>query len=187
MAPFTASRYVIPSEFLCSERKLCIWDILRFQWQRLSSHDSIRHRNGTSRSHTSNIAPEWFAKRLPRGVGELNSRPHSWIFTFVSVDSSLRSYLYTSGTVHTCTVRFIPVHTVLTKVRPRTYPISDAPFSRSARHSFAPLQKSRLNHRSFVWKEALSGVVFILVQKLHVIVWPLEGNDMPAKHFVFHG
>ena len=39
---------------------------------------------------------------LPRGVGELNPRPHSWIFTFVSVDSSLRSYLYTSGTVHTC-------------------------------------------------------------------------------------
>lgn len=63
MAPFTASRYVIPSVFLCSEKKLCIWDILRFQWQTLSWHDSIRHRNGTSRSHTSNIAPEWFAKR----------------------------------------------------------------------------------------------------------------------------
>ena len=172
MAPFTASRYVIPSVFLCSEKKLCIWDILRFH----TEMEQVVRTHRTSRR-----------SGLPRGVGELNPRPHSWIFTFVSVDSSLRSYLYTSGTVHTCTVRFIPVHTVLTKVRPRTYPISDAPFSRSARHSFAPLQKSRLNHRSFVWKEALSGVVFILVQKLHVIVWPLEGNDMPAKHFVFHG
>ena len=119
MAPFTASRYVIPSVFLCSEKKLCIWDILRFH----TEMEQVVRTHRTSRR-----------SGLPRGVGELNPRPHSWIFTFVSVDSSLRSYLYTSGTVHTCTVRFIPVHTVLTKVRPRTYPISDAPFSRSARH-----------------------------------------------------
>ena len=105
MAPFTASRYVIPSEFLCSERKLCIWDILRFQWQTLSSHDSIRHRNGTSRSHTSNIAPEWFAKR-----GWWNKSQTSLLiiyFRLSGFQSSLLfiyfrygSHLY--GTVHTC-------------------------------------------------------------------------------------
>ena len=49
-------------------------------------------RGGTSHSHTSNIAP-------------LNSSPHSWIFTFVSVGSSPRFFLFTSATgridVHT--------------------------------------------------------------------------------------
>ena len=33
--------------------------------------------------------------------------------------------------------------------------------TRSARRSFCPLQKSRQNHRSYVWTEALSGVVFV--------------------------
>ena len=41
----------------------------------------------------------------PRGFGALNSSPHSWIFTSVSVGSSPRSYLFTSATgrigVHT--------------------------------------------------------------------------------------
>ena len=42
----------------------------------------------------------------------------------------------------------------------RTYPICDAPTSRSAWHSFALLQKSRQrNHRCCVWTEALSGMV----------------------------
>ena len=41
-----------------------------------------------------------------------------------------------------------------TKVWHRTYPIC-APLSRSARRSFAPLQKTHRNHRSYVWTEAL--------------------------------
>ena len=48
----------------------------------------------------------------------------------------------------------------------RLYPICDAPLSRSALHSFARLQKSRRNHRSCVWTEALSSIVFVPVQKL---------------------
>ena len=43
--------------------------------------------------------------------------------------------------------------------------------SRSAQSSFAPLQKSRQNHRSYVWTEALSGMVFVPAQQLHGIVW----------------
>ena len=46
-----------------------------------------------------------------------------------------------------------------------TYPICDSPLSRSARRSLAPLQKSRWNHRSFVWTEALSSMVFVAPRK----------------------
>ena len=60
----------------------------------------------------------------PRGFGELNSSPHSWIFTPVSVGSSPHSYLFTSVTGR------IGVH--CTKVWHKTYPICDAPLSRSA-------------------------------------------------------
>ena len=44
-----------------------------------------------------------------------------------------------------------------TKVWLRTYLRCDASLSRSARRSFAPLQKSRHHNRSYVWVEALSG------------------------------
>ena len=40
------------------------------------------------------------------------------------------------------------------------------PLYRSARCSFASLQKERPKHRSYVWNEALSGMVFVPVQKL---------------------
>ena len=60
----------------------------------------------------------------PRGFGELNSSPHSWIFAPVSVGSSPRSYVFTSVTGR------IGVH--CTKVWHKTYPICDAPLSRSA-------------------------------------------------------
>ena len=36
----------------------------------------------------------------PRGFGELNPSHYSWIFTSISVDSSPRSYLFISATVH---------------------------------------------------------------------------------------
>ena len=45
----------------------------------------------------------------------------------------------------------------------KAYPICDAPLSGSARRSFTPLQKSRQNHRSYAWTEALSGVIFVPV------------------------
>ena len=184
MAPFTASRYVIPSVFLCSEKKLCIWDILRFQWQTLSSHDSIRHRNGTSRSHTSNIAPEWFAKRgwwtksqtsLLNIYFRLSGFQSSLLFIYFRYGS----HLY--GTVHTCSHCIDQSETTNPSDKWRSF------FEIGAAQFRPVTETARLNHRSYVWKEAPPGVVFTLVQKLHVIVWPLEGNDMPAKHFVFHG
>ena len=48
----------------------------------------------------------------------------------------------------------------------------DAPLSRSAPCSNAqPLQKSRRNYRSYVWTEALSGIVFVPTKELSFIVW----------------
>ena len=53
-----------------------------------------------------------------------------------------------------------------------TYPKGDSPVdsphSRSARCSFALLQKSRRNYRSRVWTEALSGIILVLVQSYPV-------------------
>ena len=45
------------------------------------------------------------------------------------------------------------------------YPICHTPLSRTVRGSFAPLQKSRLNQRSY---EALSDMVFVLTQELSI-------------------
>ena len=58
-----------------------------------------------------------------RGFGELNPSPYSWISSSISLGSSPLSYLFTSAT-DTCSHR--------TKVGHRTYPIYDAPRSRSA-------------------------------------------------------
>ena len=51
------------------------------------------------------------------------------------------------------------------------YPIYDDRLSRSLRRIFAPLEKSHRNHRSYVYKEALSGTVFAFAaQELSGIV-----------------
>ena len=59
-----------------------------------------------------------------------------------------------------------------TKLWHRTYPIVLWRFTLEigAGHRFAPLQKSRQNHRSWMWTEA-SGKVFVPAQKLSGIVW----------------
>ena len=41
----------------------------------------------------------------------------------------------------------------------------------AARRSFPPLQKSRQNHRSYVWTEALSDMAFVPARKPSCIVW----------------
>ena len=100
--------------------------------------EKVVHTHGTS-----------FWGGWPRGFGSRNPNAHSWIFTSVSVGPSSRSYLFSD------TVRIL-----FTLVWHRTYPICDAPTSRSAWHSFALLQKSRRrNHRCCGWTEALSGMV----------------------------
>ena len=68
-----------------------------------SPYEQQRHRTGTSRLHISNILCDYW----PRGFGEMNLSPHSWIFTSFSVDFGPSSYLFTSATVR------IPVHAAL--------------------------------------------------------------------------
>ena len=53
-----------------------------------------------------------------------------------------------------------------------TCPICDLTLEKAWR-SIAALQKSRWNHRSYVWTEALSGMVFVPAQKLSssITVW----------------
>ena len=55
-----------------------------------------------------------------------------------------------------------------------TYPICVSPLSTSAHCRFAPLQNSCQNHCSHVWIDALSSMVFELVQKLYPIVLAWE-------------
>ena len=64
-------------------------------------------------------------------------------YFYVSVGSSPRSYLFTSG---------------------------NGPPSRPVRRNFAPSQKSRRNHHSYVWIEALSGTVYVSAQEVSGIV-----------------
>ena len=81
-------------------------------------HEQQRSRDGTRRSHTSNIVPARLAESV--WCTSLNFRPYSWIFTFVSVGSSPRSYLHTSATgrlgVHTAPkydakpIKYVPLH-----------------------------------------------------------------------------
>lgn len=124
------------------------------------------------------------------------SQPHLCIFTSASVWSSPHSHSFTSDTVQLGLflqnsakalfsisspqeklktmsgnghwIRPIPFHTATKRVE--TYPMYDHPRSLAARCSFAPWQKSRQNHLSYLWKEALSGIVFVSAQGLTHIV-----------------
>ena len=122
----------------------------------------------------------------PRGLGALNSSPHSSLLnisTSVSVVSRLRTYLWSTS----ATVR-IPVHTT----------ICDASLLRSAWCSFDQLQsESRRNQRCYVWNrekrenershsllvwtEALSGIVFEPSQELSGRVFNSPIDDVPSK------
>ena len=77
---------------------------------------------------------------------------HSLLCAFVSVDSSPHFYLLTSATGRipppkcgTEPIRYVKLNSL----------------SRSAQLNLKPLQKSRRNHRSYVWTEVLSGYGFI--------------------------
>ena len=51
------------------------------------------------------------------------------------------------------------------KVWGKTCSICDAAFSRLERRSFALSQKSRRHNRSYVWTEALSGMIFVRLKR----------------------
>ena len=58
-----------------------------------------------------------------------------------------------------------------------TPPICDCAFMRSTPRGFAPLQKQRRNHRSYVWTEALYGMVFrAQAPKKSGVLWTYNWN-----------
>ena len=133
-----------------------------------STQKAIRPSMSSNGSRTSNISSR---SGWPRGLGKLNPKPHSWIFTSVSVDSSPRSHLFTSATV-----RRVLVHTAQ-RAKCGIEPISDAPPSRSARRTFA---LSPLNHRSHMWTEAISGIAFVPAQ-LTIFQLPIIHSVCPPN------
>ena len=114
----------------------------------------------TSRSHISNILLARLAQR-------------AWCTKFHS--SLLNIYFRLSG----YQTAFLLIYfrdgpkkcSHCTKVSHKTYPICDAPLSRSARRIFAPSQKSRHCNNSCVWTEVLSEIVFVEGQKVSGIMW----------------
>ena len=122
-----------------------------------------RHRTGTSRSHTSNIVPEQLIDRVWVLPVPVHTPEHLLPSQWISV---LFSCLFTSAMVQ---IPVRPTPKCGTEPNPTCY----AQLWRSARHSCALLDKSRWNHRSYVWTEVLSVMVFVPVQKLSDMVWTL--------------
>ena len=70
-----------------------------------------------------------------------------------------------------------------TKAWLKPYSICDASLSTSARRSFAPLQKSRQNHRCCVWIEALSGKPIFAAESR--ILWGLWFLYNPGRRVLY--
>ena len=115
----------------------------------------------------------------PRGFGALNSSPRSWIFTSVfGLQPSLLLIHFRHGP-NRCS------H--CTEVWQKTFPVCDTPLSRSAGRRFAPSQKSHRHNRSCMWTGTLSGMIFVVVQKLsgtrcgHILRHAVTGNKCTQK------
>ena len=111
-----------------------------------------RHRTGTSCSHIEYRAGAVGREELVNSIPVLTPEyllPSKWIPVLAPTYSLPSKYLLT-----------------LHQSMQRTYPISDAPLLKLALGSFAPLQKSRQKHRSYVSTEALSAMVFAPAQGL---------------------
>ena len=103
-----------------------------------------------------------------RGLGELNSSPHFLnIYFRLSGFQFLPLLIQFQYGMNACSHCY-------TKVWHRAFLICDALLSRLAQHSFTPVQKSPPNHLSYVWTEALTGMVFMPVQELSSIVLTLS-------------
>ena len=83
-----------------------------------------------------------------------------------SKGTGLEQFVHTNRTL--LPTRWISVPLIHFRYGPNT--CLHCAHKRTAQSSFAPSQKSRWNHRFYVWAEALSGMVFVPAQKLHGIV-----------------
>ena len=119
--------HTIPNSYSADTKNSPIW------------YERQRHRTGTSLSHTPNIMPEdmgqrvWFSKSQSLLLNIVH-----YIVLYFRLNGLQSSFLR---------IHFIYGSNTLHKVWHRTYPICNAPLSRSARRSFSLLQKSLRNHR----------------------------------------
>ena len=137
---------------------------------------TARAQGGTSRSHTSNIVPAKLAERV-------------WCTKFQS--SLLDIYFRLSGFQPSLLLihfRHGPNRcSHCTEVWQKTFPVCDTPLSRSAGRRFAPSQKSHRHNRSCMWTGTLSGMIFVVVQKLsgtrcgHILRHAVTGNKCTQK------
>ena len=105
-------------------------------WNSINRHGPGRHKSSSSRC-------VW-----PRGIGALNSSPHSWIFTSVSVGSDPGSHEFTSTTGWIV----FTLHQSMVQ-NPSDMWRSAFEIGVAQCHSS---QKLRHHNRSWVWTEALS-------------------------------
>ena len=113
-------------------------------------YEQQRYWTGTSHSHTSNIMPERLAERVCWTKSRQSTRG---IFTRLNpFQSSLILFHFRYGP-----------NTCAREVR--------------ARCSFALSQKSRRNHCSCVWKEAVSSTIFAPAQKPSSRAWTISLNN----------
>ena len=113
-------------------------------------YEQQRYGTGTSHSHTSHIMPERLAERICWTKSRQSSR---WIFTRLNPFQS----------------SFIVIHL---RYGPNTWAREVR-----ARCSFSLSQKSRRNHRSSVWTEAVSGTIFVPAQKPCGRAWTINLNN----------
>ena len=110
----------------------CFVRAFLFQGHTKTAHTQVVHTHRTS----CRIVLEQLVQRV--WPGELNPSPHSWI-CFPSQWIPVLTPTYS-----------LPLPFIHTSPTCGTKPIRDSPLSRSARCSFAPLQKSRRNDRLYV-------------------------------------
>ena len=91
---------------------------------------------------------------LPRGFGELNPSPHSWIFTCVSVGSSYLSATY-----------LLPLRSIFLFTLHQSVAQNLSDMWRST-FEIGAAQKSRRNHSLHVWPEALPSMIIVPAQEL---------------------
>ena len=139
----------------------CSWNNFRLYRVAFSGATCVQRPGASQIAHTDQTSCR---RGWPWGFGVLNSSPHSWIFTSVSVGTSPCFYLFTSATDRT------GVHTAPKySTKPVRYVTLHRRGARQLR-SITAIAPPQCINRSWVWTEAFSGMIFVAGRKLSAIV-----------------
>ena len=121
--------------------------------------------NGTDLEQVVYTHRTYYWKGWPRGFGEMNHSPHSWIFTSFSVDSSPYSY-------YALPLRSEYLFTLHSSVAQNLSDIWRATFVIGTSQLLSATEIAPKSRFLYVWTEALvSCMVFLPAQELSGIVW----------------